>query len=51
MSLVLKNVNIIDATTPEVRTERNVLIEDGVIRQVTSGAAPEGEPDSAEKES
>ncbi len=43
MSLVLKNVNIIDATTPEVRTERNVFIEDGVIRQVTSGAAPEGE--------
>ena len=43
MSLVLKNVNIIDATTPEVRTERNVLIEDGVIRQVTSGAAPEGD--------
>ena len=43
MSLVLKNVNIIDATTPEVRTERNVLVEDGVIRQVTSGAAPEAD--------
>ena len=43
MSLVLKNVNIIDATTPEVRTERNVLVEDGVIRQVTSGPAPDAD--------
>ena len=43
MSLVLKNVNIIDATTPEVRTERNVLVEDGVIRQVSSGTAPEAD--------
>ena len=43
MSLVLKNVNIIDATTPEVRTERNVLVEDGVIQQVTSGLAPDGD--------
>lgn len=43
MSLVLKNVNIIDATTPEVRTGRNVLIEDGVIQQVTSGTAPDAD--------
>ena len=43
MSLVLKNVNIIDATTPEVRTERNVLVEGGVIQQVSSGAAPEAD--------
>ena len=43
MSLVLKNVNIIDATTPEVRTERNVLVEDGVIQQVTSGPAPDAD--------
>jgi len=43
MSLVLKNVNIIDATTPEVRTERNVLVEGGVIQQITSGAAPEAD--------
>ena len=40
MSLTLKNVNIIDATTPEVRTGQSVLIEDGVIREVTSGVAP-----------
>lgn len=43
MSLALKNVNIIDATTPEVRTGRNVLVENGVIRQVTSGPAPEAD--------
>ena len=43
MTLVLKNVNIIDATTPEVRTERNVLVEGGVIQQVSSGAAPEAD--------
>ena len=43
MSLVLKNVNIIDATTPEVRTERNVLVKDGVIQQVTSGPAPDAD--------
>ena len=43
MSLVLKNVNIIDATTPEVRTERNVLVEGGVIQQVTSGPAPDAD--------
>ena len=43
MSLVLKNVNIIDATTPEVRTARNVLVVDGVIQQVTSGPAPDAD--------
>ena len=43
MSLVLKNVNIIDATTPEVRTERNVLVVHGVIQQVTSGPAPDAD--------
>ncbi len=43
MSLTLKNVNIIDATTPEVRTGRNVLIEDGVITQVTPGPPPDAD--------
>ena len=43
MSLVLKNVNIIDATTPEVRTGRNVLVEEGVIQQVTSGPTPDAD--------
>ena len=40
MSLLIKDCNIIDAVSPEVRTDQYVLIEDGAITQVGSGSAP-----------
>ena len=40
MSLLLKGCNVIDATTPEVRRDRYVLIEGEKIAEVGSGRAP-----------
>jgi imidazolonepropionase-like amidohydrolase len=43
MSLLLKGCYIIDATSPEVRRDRYVLVEGDTIRQVSSGPSPEAE--------
>ena len=40
MSLLLKNCNIVDATSPEVRRDQYVLVEGDTIREVGSGSPP-----------
>ncbi len=40
MSVLIKDCNIIDATSPDVRRGRHVLIEDGTITKVGAGAGP-----------
>ncbi len=40
MSILIKDCNIIDAASPEVRTDQYVLVEDGTITEVGSGPAP-----------
>ena len=38
MSLLLKDCNIVDATSPEVRRDQYVLVEGDTIREVGSAA-------------
>ena len=40
MSLLLKDCNIVDATSPEVRRDQYVLVEGDTIREVGSGRPP-----------
>ena len=40
MSVLIKDCNIIDATSPDVRANQHVLIEDGTITKVGPGAGP-----------
>ena len=43
MSLLLKGCHVIDATSPEVRRDRYVLVGGDTIRQVGSGPPPAAE--------
>ena len=40
MSLLLRNCNIVDATSPQVRRDQYVLVEGDTIREVGSGRPP-----------